>query len=168
MKMLYLVRHAKSSWDSPGMTDEMRPLNERGLKDAPKMGQYLHEKGLKPDAMISSPANRALTTAQLIADELGFDKNNIEVQSLLYAFTMQVTPLLHFIQQLPNHYQTVMLFGHNPTFTELSNHFSHDFVALEIPTCSVVAFQFDTTDWQQATSASSKQLLYTYPKMLNE
>jgi len=166
MKQIYFVRHAKSSWDHPGLADESRPLNDKGLRDAPKMGQFLHNQGLMPDAMISSPALRALTTAQLIAKELGFNSQNIEVQPLLYTFTMQVEPLLDFILLLPNQYQTVMLFGHNPTFSELASRFSNYSFKDEVPTCSVVAFEIQTTDWKKALSAPTNLLLYVYPKLL--
>ncbi|NIV19825.1 MAG: histidine phosphatase family protein, partial [Gammaproteobacteria bacterium] len=70
-KTLYLVRHAKSSWDDPSLADRDRPLNKRGKRNAPDMGQRLAAQGFKPQLIISSPANRARTTAGVIAGELG-------------------------------------------------------------------------------------------------
>ena len=65
MKTLYLIRHAKSSWDDSTLTDFERPLNERGINDAPKMGKLLKEKNIIPELLISSPANRAISTAKI-------------------------------------------------------------------------------------------------------
>jgi hypothetical protein len=72
MKTLFLVRHAKSSWDNPGVRDINRPLNERGLHDAPKMGKLIRSLGIKPDLLVSSPAKRALTTAQFFCRSIRF------------------------------------------------------------------------------------------------
>lgn len=166
MKTLYLIRHAKSSWNDVGLEDIARPLNERGLNDAPKMGQYLHQKKVMPDALISSPANRAYTTATLIAQQIGFDPGHIAIEPMLYTFTLDVGKLVHFIQQLPDNLNTVMLFGHNPTFTELANYFTKHHFLDENPTCSVVGIELQTNTWKTAHTAPAQLALYAYPKML--
>ena len=74
MKNLLLIRHAKSSWDDPLLSDQERPLNKRGKRDAPAMGLMLKEKGLHPDLILSSPAKRALKTAKLIAEAIDYPK----------------------------------------------------------------------------------------------
>ena len=84
MKTLFLVRHAKSSWDDPTLADKDRPLNARGERDAPKMGKRLAKREVKLDLIVSSPANRAITTAQVLADKLDFKLKNIEVDDRLY------------------------------------------------------------------------------------
>ena len=85
MKTLYLVRHAKSSRHDPSLSDRDRPLDERGKQDAPKMGQRLAKRDVRPDLLLSSPAVRALTTAQLIAEEVGYKRKDIVVDDRLYA-----------------------------------------------------------------------------------
>src|SRR5437016_2264034 len=87
MKTLFLVRHAKSDKDDPTLADRDRPLADRGEKEAPKMGKRLAKRGAQPDLLVSSPALRALSTAQLIADEIGCKRRNIGVDERLYAST---------------------------------------------------------------------------------
>src|SRR2546421_80442 len=84
MKTLTLARHAKSSWDDLELSDFERPLNKRGRKDAPFMGELLHSRGFRPDLIVSSPANRALTTARIIAEELEYPLDRIIVNEKLY------------------------------------------------------------------------------------
>lgn len=166
MKQLLLVRHAKSSWDNPSLPDFARPLNERGLKDAPKVGKYLYQKGVKPDALISSPANRAHTTATLIAQELHYPIEKITTNFKLYVFSYDVSDVLPVITGLPDTYNFVMLFGHNPTFTELANYFTHRHFPDENPTCSVVALEFNTPHWQLASPQNARLMWHVFPKML--
>ena len=85
MKTLFLVRHAKSSRDDLSLSDRDRPLDDRGKQDAPMMGKRLAKRDVKPDLLVSSPALRALTTAQLIAGELGYKRKDIVVDDRLYA-----------------------------------------------------------------------------------
>src|SRR2546427_2259563 len=120
MKKLYLVRHAKSSWDNVEMNDFDRPLNERGTKDAPHMANVLKQRRVFPDRMISSPAVRALTTCKAFAKELGFDKNNIITIDKLYHASADTW--LQVLQSLKEHKHdkedVALVFGHNPGITE--------------------------------------------------
>ena len=84
MKTLYLIRHAKSSWDDPSLDDFNRPLNERGEKDAPRMGKRLKEREVTADLMITSPAKRALKTCKAIAKVLGYPGEKIKTDRSLY------------------------------------------------------------------------------------
>src|SRR5687767_5892702 len=84
MKTLYLIRHAKSSWEEEGLSDKQRPLKKRGLNDAELMGKVLRKHGIKPKQIISSPAKRAFDTAEIIAKQLEFDKKKIETNKQLY------------------------------------------------------------------------------------
>ena len=84
MKNLYLLRHAKSSWDNPGLSDKDRPLNKRGLHDAPMMGERFRERGESLDLVFSSPARRAHTTAQLFCDACGYPADEIATEEGLY------------------------------------------------------------------------------------
>jgi phosphohistidine phosphatase len=79
MKTLFLIRHAKSSWDDTALPDKDRPLGDRGRRDAPKMGKRLAKRDVKPDLILSSPARRALTTAEIIAKKLDYKLKDIVV-----------------------------------------------------------------------------------------
>jgi phosphohistidine phosphatase len=124
MKTLFLVRHAKSSRDDPSLPDRVRPLDDRGRLDAPKMGKRLAKRDAKPDLLLSSPALRALTTAQLIAEEIGYKRKDIVVDDRLYASSAD--DLLAVIRALDKKLNRVMLFGHNPEFTDLAHWLSSD------------------------------------------
>jgi phosphohistidine phosphatase len=133
MKTLFLVRHAKSSWDDPALADKDRPLGARGKRDATKMGKRLAKREVKPDLILSSPAKRALSTAEIIADKLEYQLENIVVDSRLYSGAAD--DLFSVIRTLDDKLHGVMLFGHNPELTELAHRLSRQITRL--PTCAV-------------------------------
>ena len=145
MKTLFLIRHAKSSWDDQALADKDRPLNDRGKRDAPKVGERLAKRGVKPDLILSSPAVRALATAEIIARKLDYKRSNIVVNDRLYA--VAADDLLDVIRQLDDKAKRVMLIGHNPELTELAHRFSSKIAHL--PTCAVAEFTFDTKSWSR-------------------
>src|SRR5437762_9041010 len=124
MKTLILVRHAKSSWDDTSLPDKDRPLNNRGKRDAPKMGERLAKRGAKPDLILSSPAKRALKTAEIIAKKLDYKRKDIVVDDRLYA--VKPDDLLGVIRKLGDKLERVMVFGHNPELTELAHRLSSE------------------------------------------
>lgn len=117
MKKIILIRHAKSAWDQPSLADHDRPLANRGLLAAPKMGQRLSEKGIKPDRIISSTAERAKSTAQLVAKELNTPEETIWLDRDLYHASAHT--MISILKKLPESIQTVLLVGHNPGMNEL-------------------------------------------------
>ena len=141
MKRLFLIRHAKSSWDDPTLTDRQRPLAARGRRDALRLGKRLAKRYRRPDLIVSSPAVRALTTAQLIARKLGCRR--IAVDARLYA--CKASDLLRVIRQLDERHQRVMLFGHNPELSALAHRFSDQIH--QLPTCAAARFKFDARSW---------------------
>jgi phosphohistidine phosphatase len=143
MKTLFLVRHAKSSRDDPALQDKDRPLSDRGLRDASKMGERLAKQDVKPDLILSSPALRALTTAELIAKKLGYKAKDIAVDERLYASAPD--DLVEVILELGEKPKRVMLFGHNPEFTDLAHRLSSKIT--DMPTCAVAEFSFDIKSW---------------------
>ena len=162
MKTLFLVRHAKSDRkDDPTLADRDRPLSDRGLKEAPKMGKRLARHDAKPDLLISSPALRALTTAQLIADEIGRRRGDIVVEDKLYESS--VNGLLGVIHALDDQFDRVMLFGHNPEFSDLARRLSGDIA--EMPTCAVAEFRFDTTTWSDVGKIAPVTSTLDHPGM---
>jgi phosphohistidine phosphatase len=160
MKTLFLVRHAKSSRDDPSLPDRDRPLDERGKQDGPTMGKRLAKRDVKPDLLLSSPALRALTTAQLIAEEIGYKLKDIVVDDRLYA--SDADDLLAVIRALDRKLNRVMLFGHNPEFTDLAHRLSSEII--EMPTCAVAEFHFDTNAWSDVGERKPAKVVFDYPK----
>lgn len=162
-KTLFLVRHAKSSWDDVALDDKDRPLNERGKEEAPRMGKHLAGYDVKPDLITSSPAVRALKTAEKIAKELGFKKSDVVVDEGLYTF--DGGSLTDVIKGFDDKYRSVMMVGHNPAITSFANELSG--VGIDnIPTCGVVLLEFDARKWKDIEKGSGKLLEFDYPKKL--
>ncbi len=165
MKTLFLVRHAKSSWDHPELHDADRPLNKRGIKDAPTMGSRLKDRKILPDLLISSQAVRALETAKYIAEAIGYPKNKILVDERLYhASTMD---FLSVINSQSDTSQSLMLFSHNPGLTSFANKFCTSFID-NIVTTGVYAIRFSVASWRSIAGEEKGELLfYDYPKKGN-
>jgi len=161
MRYLFLIRHAKSSWNVPGLRDFDRPLNERGLHDAPLMAELLQAQKIRPDLIVSSPAKRAITTARFFAEGLGFAPESIVQNANIYdAFA---TDILQIISELPNSAQTVFLFGHNPTFTDVANRFTDQFIG-NIPTCGVVCIESSASEWTDFSAGNARVIAQLFPK----
>ena len=161
MKTLYLARHAKSSWKHPELSDIERPLNKRGKRDAPYIGNLLKEKGVKPDILISSPAVRARKTAVVIAELIDYPKSKILIDENIYELSS--TELIKIIQSFDDKYNSVMMFGHNPGFTMLNNYLTDSFID-NIPTCGVVGIRFNSS-WKKIIGDSGKAFFFIYPKL---
>lgn len=163
MKTIYLVRHAKSSWDNGALRDIERPLNERGLKDAPMMAKMMHNRRVQPDLIVSSPAIRALTTAAYFKIELGVAAEDFWIRDEIYeAMSMTIVQL---IGTLPESVETVMLFGHNPTFTDVANLFSKNYID-NVPTCGVVCIKSEAANWPSVSAQNSTVAEVFFPKEL--
>ena len=160
MKKLFLVRHAKSSKDDPALPDKERPLNNRGMHDAPKMGNRLAKCDVKVDLVVSSPALRAVTTAELIARELGYKASNIVIDERLY--DSSPAELLKVIRELGEKPKRLMLFGHNPEFTDLARRLSNDIT--DMPTCAVAEFDFDIKSWSEVGMQEPNKVRLYSPK----
>jgi len=160
MKTLFLVRHAKSSKDDPTLADRDRPLADRGRKEAPEMGKRLARRHVKPDVLVSSPALRALTTAQLIADEIGYARKDIVLDDRLYASSAD--GLLAVIRAFDTKLDRAMLFGHNPEFADLAHRLSSEIV--EMPTCAVAEFRFDTHKWSDVGKVEPAESALDHPR----
>jgi phosphohistidine phosphatase len=160
MKTLFLVRHAKSSRDDPSLPDRDRPLDDRGRQDARRMGKRLAKRDVKPDLLLSSPALRALTTAQLIAEEVGYERMDIVVDDRLYASNSD--DLLAVVCGLDKKLNRVMLFGHNPEFTVLAHRLSSEII--DMPTSAVVELSFDTKTWSDIGAVKPAKVVFDHPK----
>lgn len=161
MKTIYFVRHAKSSWEDARLRDFQRPLNKRGLRDAPFMGKLLHAKGLAPDRIITSPAVRARTTAKFYAVALQYPEAQVQEEPVIYeAFPEDIFRL---IERFDTAWDVVYLFGHNPTWTTLANSFAETFIA-NIPTCGTFRVDAEVDDWAAFTAQTARMSEFHYPK----
>ena len=161
MKTLILIRHAKSSWDTAGLSDFDRPLNERGKKDAPEMAERLKEKGIKVDQFVSSPAKRARKTAKYFAEVFGQSKDDILLVDVLYAANISI--FRKVVGELENKNDVVALFSHNPDITEYAASLTNVKVD-DMPTCAMFALQIETDKWKNFEEAEKKFLFFDYPK----
>ena len=160
-KELLLVRHAKSSWGDPYLDDHDRPLNERGFRNAPDMGKRLQGWGIRPDVWISSTALRAMTTAEILAKQVGFPKDQIQRSRDLYHAS--ATALQEFIAGLDDRIGCAILFGHNPGMTSLVANL-YGLPIDNLPTCGVVYLQFKEADWKAASLALPARATFDFPK----
>lgn len=161
MKTIYLIRHAKSSWDEPGLSDFERPLNERGKRDAPRMAEKLRNRGAAIEHILSSTAKRALRTAEAFARANGIGYEDVERRDELY-----LAPPDRYrsvIATLDDRYDRVAIVGHNEGITEFANELGVGRID-DMPTCSVFAVSADVSRWKEFMSSGKEFLLFLYPK----
>ncbi|REE05821.1 SixA phosphatase family protein [Marinoscillum furvescens] len=161
MKTLYIIRHAKSSWNFD-LPDKDRPLNARGRKDVFKIAKHLSFNELTPDLIISSVASRALYTALHIADAWGYPESDIQISDELYHTSTE--DILNLLSQEGTG-KSIAIFGHNPGFTDLINHFNETYLD-NLPTCGVVAFELDIENWKDIQQAKATEKLRAFPKRI--
>jgi len=161
MLQLTLIRHAKSSWGNPTLSDFERPLNKRGMRNAPLMGKIIRKRDLVFDQIVASPALRAITTARLIAAKLDFPEAEIQQREQLYGASLD--ELLDCVHSLDNQYKSTALVAHNPGLTDCCNHLSGESVT-NLPTCAVAVIAFDLDDWRAVYQDTGKLVLYEYPR----
>lgn len=144
MKTLLILRHAKSSWDNPQLSDFDRPLNKRGKRDAPRMGKHLRQQGLIPDRILTSSAKRARKTATKVAKACGYTKKIKRLESFYLA---PPGVYLEKLQALPNKFERVMVVGHNPTMEQLVRHLSGQIKSM--PTAALAHFELSIQNWEE-------------------
>ncbi|MBE0572239.1 MAG: histidine phosphatase family protein [Ignavibacteriaceae bacterium] len=164
MKTLYLARHAKSYWKDQSIPDFDRPLNSRGKRDAPFMGEVLKDRKVIPDLIISSPAKRTKKTALEIASKIGYSEKKILYNEELYEASSNT--IIKALNKIDERYNSVMIFAHNPGLTLLNNHISNNYIE-NIPTCGIVALQLDKK-WNELGKNTCKFLYFEYPKLYLE
>ena len=163
MKRLYIIRHAKSSWKDHSLYDWERPLNKRGKRNIPEMGSFLKKKNTHIDLMISSHAERALTTAIGIGEYLNYAEEKIQVTEELYHAGYR--EIYGVLNNIPDSIQSVAIFGHNPGFTTFANSLTNGHID-NIPTCGVCAVDLPVTSWQDVAPGIGKMDYFMYPKGL--
>jgi phosphohistidine phosphatase len=165
MKTLYLLRHAKSSWAEHGLSDQQRPLNERGLRDAPMMGKRFRSRGESFQRIVASPALRAQQTAGLFAEACGFATDDIETDSNLYF--LGSGSIEDLIQSQDEQVNSLMLVFHNPDITWFANAIDDDVRIDNVPTCGLIRLSCDLTGWSDWTRAQTSFEYFDYPKNLS-
>ena len=166
MKNLYLLRHAKSSWDDPSLSDAERPLNGRGRRDAPRMGAALGDR-LPPMTFRVSPAERAQQTFGALQQSwTGLEVHHGIMEPALYTF--DYSKVLRWIAAQPDDTDSLALVGHNPAFTELVNFFVGPGTLDNLPTAGWAELSIRIDEWSQAPDAKGKcELAYQlFPKSL--
>lgn len=154
MKTLYLVRHAKASWDEH-VSDWERPLTQAGVERAHKVAKLLKSKKIKPDKIISSYAFRALNTAVIFAIDLKHPAAAIEVSQHIYE--KRAIDILDLLRKQDDKHDIIMLFGHDPSITELYNMLTRKLL-LKLSTASAAGIEFNIKQWKSLGSSVGKTL----------
>jgi len=162
MKTLYLMRHAKSSWSFDDLTDEQRPLNGRGRDDAPLMGQALAKRNIKLDLVLSSGTVRAMTTAALVAKEVEYPPEKLQVRPEIYH--ADTSTLLSVVRSCPDEAQSVLLVGHNNGISEFANLLAPNSLSEEIPTAGIVCLHIQTDSWATVDRANTEFYFFDRPR----
>jgi phosphohistidine phosphatase len=160
MKILTLLRHAKSKGKNGPIEDRERPLSKRGKDAAQRMAQRLAEKGLLPDVILTSPARRTVKTAQYLARGFGYAEGGVLVVEGIYEASAE--ELLGILRGLDDRFRHVLLVGHNPGFTDLSN-VVNGFAIDHIPTCGAVCSEFDIAAWSHLAPGQGRLIFFDYP-----
>lgn len=161
MKTLILMRHAKSDWSVEGQRDFDRGLSSRGYRDVVKMSVRLKEAGVKPDAIVSSSSLRTRLTAQYVCERIDFDFEEIEWRDTLYEVSM--SDVLKQICEFDDKHQTIMMFGHNPTYTYLVEYLTAENIG-NMPTSAVASISLGVDSWKETSKNMGKLEWFIYPK----
>ena len=164
MKTLYLMRHAKSSWSDPALTDRERPLNPRGLRNAPEMGRRLAERGPLPQRVVSSPARRARDTARAVLEAAGVDTTLIEIDERLYFDG--VGGWKSVVEACDEAVDCLLVVGHNPDFSHFVRELSGSLPVggrVDLPTAALARFEL-TGHWSRLQSSRIQRIELDWPK----
>jgi phosphohistidine phosphatase len=163
LKTLLLLRHAKSSWKYPDLSDHDRPLNKRGKRDAPRMGDLLRDEDIVPDLIISSSAKRALDTAEAVADSSGYASEIVTTRLLYHA---DVDDYHEVLKSIENNPKIVMIVSHNPGLEELLATLTGEYMWL--PTAALAKIEFPFDSWSEMENDAEGELVNLWlPRELN-
>ncbi len=160
MKVICLVRHAKSSRDDPSLRDFDRPLNVRGKKQAPWLGRRLKESNVHPGVVISSPARRAMATAEILAEEIRYPPEKIITEPEIYE--SGVPAILKVVGNIARDHDVAVVVGHNPALSDLINYLSRRELD-ELPTAGIVGLKFNVDSWKKIARGKGEVLFYDAP-----
>lgn len=154
MKTVLLMRHAKSSWKDPQPSDHDRPLNKRGLNDAPRMGRILHDRELVPQCILSSSALRARQTAEAIIPTSGYKEDILYLDQLYMA---EADEYISVLRELSDSIERVMVIGHNPGLEMLLQMLSGQIESL--PTAVIAHLVLPIHHWSELNSDTNGELI---------
>lgn len=160
MKKLILIRHAKSAWDDASLHDHDRPLAERGLNDAPKMAKRLKKRGVQADLLLSSTAVRANETAKITANGIDYPEDQIVLKDSLFHASPHA--ILKFLKAQDDRANTILIFGHNPGFTDLVTYLGGD--VDNLPTAGQFGFKLKSAHWADLKPENVEVWFFDYPK----
>jgi phosphohistidine phosphatase len=165
MKTLYITRHAKASWDFPDLPDAKRPITEKGIVNTKLVIAELIKHKVTVDHIISSHAKRALQTAQLFAKGINFPVEKIEVSKFIYQVDIDI--IFNIIFGVKDTVDSLMIVGHNPTFTQFANLFLKEQIEI-LPTSGVISLSFETDNWNEFILAKNKTNFVLFPNMFTK
>ncbi len=157
MKTLLVLRHAKSSWKDENLADFARPLNERGKRDAPRIGELIRREEIVPDLIISSSAKRALKTAEAVALACGYESEIKATRALYHAWSDEY---LEELNEIPDKYETVMIVGHNPGMEGLVEDLTNEWISM--PTAALAQISIEIDRWSELSFDSPAVLVNTW------
>ncbi|MDY0780032.1 SixA phosphatase family protein [Tenacibaculum sp. IB213877] len=159
MKTLYIVRHAKSSWDYSSVKDHDRPLKERGINDAHLISKFLAKNIQRPDVFISSSANRALHTGIIFCENFSYPMSNLKISKQLYSFSDGY--LVKTVKALDDNFDSAIIFSHDHGINTFVNKYGNKPIA-HVATCGVIGIQFDEKYWKNIKKGAT--ILVEFPK----
>jgi phosphohistidine phosphatase len=161
MRTLYLIRHAKSGWDDPSLSDHDRPLNDRGRKDAPMMAERMRQAGHPIDVILTSTARRAERTAMAFAQAYGIrDGDLVRTRGLYHA---EAGDFLRIITGIGDAYRHAAVFSHNPGITLVAGGLG--VAAIDhMPTCAIFGLVTEAVSWSDFAAAPRRFLFFDWPK----
>lgn len=162
-KTLVIIRHAKSTWNYEGIADYDRPLKQIGIINTQNIARKILEYDIHPDLVISSPANRALHTAMIVAREMGYPLEKVTINPVLYGESD--SEALEMIKEIDEAYHHLFIFGHNPVFTSLPNLFFKKRID-NLPTSGAAILQFNANSWKEISRKNVTLELMFFPKGL--
>jgi len=161
MKTLLLMRHAKSSWDEAGLADFDRPLNDRGRRAAPFMGEVLRREGLVPDVIVSSPAERARQTTDSVVAAGDFDRRIVFDENIYEA---SANALRQVAERLEESAGSAMLVGHNPGMEDFIRYLTGEIEPM--PTAAVAVISLEVETWADVTGRCGRLEMVLRPRDL--
>lgn len=162
MKTLYVLRHAKSSWDHPELRDFERPLSKRGKEAAPRIGLEMAVRGYSPGVIISSPAARAVQTVALVAEAARFSAEIIYEEAIYGAGS---NSLANVLTAIPDNFPSALIAGHNPGFEQLVEALAGDY--MRMPTAALAVIDLEIGSWKDVKADCGSLRDFITPKELS-
>lgn len=160
-KNLFLIRHAEAAEPNANQRDIERDLTPKGYRDAPRVGRYLFEKQVHPDLIMSSTAQRAMATTELLAEQLKFDVNKINYLEELYQAS--VRSLFNLLAEQKEKHNFIVIIGHNPVLTYLAEYLTGEEIGSVVP-CGVVHIQLESETWATISKDTATLVSYLMPE----